>query len=238
MRSLHRTPAAELMDEADVAPAALAHALADLRVVNRWFGGTRAALQALLPEIRRHRHGKLQVLDVGTGSGDIPLALLQAARRRDQPLRVVATDMHPGAVSVAAARLTGERDIEVRQADGLALPFDDGEFDLTMCHTALHHFEDEDALQLLRELTRCARRAVVVTDLVRGLLPLAAVTLLSHSLWRGHPITRHDSVVSVRAAFTPQEAGHLARQAGAHGIRIRRHPFFRFSLVGRPGRRG
>ena len=92
-----------------------------------------------------------------------------------------------------------------------------------------------DVKSAVRELERFGPH-VVVTDLVRGRLPLATVGLLARSLWRDHPITRHDSVVSIRAAFTASEAAGLARDAGLHEVRIQRHPFFRFSLVARPGR--
>lgn len=236
MTSLRRAPAPELMDQPEISSAALAHALADLRAVNRWFGGSRTALRVLLPELRKVTDEPVSVLDVGTGSGDIPRDLVSASRREGRSLRVVATDLHPETVAIAAARLRDAPAIEVRQADGLALPFADAAFDIAMCHTALHHFEDDQALRLIRELSRCARHAVVVTDLVRGRLPLAVVGLLSRSLWRRHPITRHDSVVSIRAAFTPGEAARLAYEAGLQEVRVRRHPFFRFSLVARPGR--
>lgn len=234
--SLHRAPAPELMDQPEIPRAALSRALADLRVVNRWFGGTRTALRAVLPEIRKSESERIEVLDVGTGSGDIPYALVRAGRREGRSLRLTATDLHPGSVAIAAVRLQQEPAIEVLQADGLSLPFADGAFDITMSHTALHHFDDDQAVRLLKELSRCASQAVVVTDLVRGRLPLATVGLLARSLWRDHPITRHDSVVSIRAAFTASEAAGLARDAGLHEVRIQRHPFFRFSLVARPGR--
>lgn len=234
--AFHRTLTPELMDQPEVSRAALARALADLRVVNRWFGGTRAALQAVMPEMRKCESDRISVLDVGTGSGDIPSALVRAGRGEGRSLRLTATDLHPETVAIAAERLEKEPGIEVVQADGLDLPFADGAFDITMSHTALHHFDDDRAMRLLRELARCAREAVVVTDLVRGRIPLATVGLLSRSLWRRHPITRHDSVASVRAAFTTGEAARLARVAGLREVRVRRHPFFRFSLVARPGR--
>lgn len=237
MTSLRRTIEPELMDQPEVPLEALSHALADLRMVNLWFGGTRTALRVLIPELRKLGSAEISVLDVASGSGDIPRALVRASRRDGRSVHVMATDLHPETVAVAGAQSADEPAIEVLQADGLALPFADESFDIAMCHTALHHFDDDRALRLLRELARCARGAVVVTDLVRGRLPLAIVDLLSRSLWRNHPITRHDSVVSIRAAFTPAEAARLAREAGLQDVRVRRHPFFRFSLVGRPGRR-
>lgn len=232
-----RRPAAELMDEPDVDPRELERALRDLRVVNRWFGGGGAAVEAGMEALKGFaREGvAITVLDLCTGSADIPVALLGRARRSGLDLRIVATDLHPGAVRAARSRTAAEPDIRVESADALDLPYPTGAFDLVMCHTALHHFDEAAAVRLLAGMRRVAARAVVVTDLRRGRLALASVALLAATLWRGHPVTRHDSVVSVRAAFTPQEALDLAHAAGLVRPRVRRHPFFRFSLVADAG---
>lgn len=229
------------MDRPDVAPAELRQGLADLRRVNRWFGGTRAALSAAMPEVKAAAAGaavEVRVLDVATGSGDIPLALARRAAREGLRLRLVASDLHPETVAAAERNAAAEPAVEVARADALDLPFGPGEFHVAMCNTALHHFAEEDARQLLAELGRVASRAVVVTDLERTRVAVASVGLLSRTLWRTHPVTRHDSVVSIRAAYTAGEAAQLALAAGLQEARTRRHPFFRFSLVARPRSRG
>lgn len=230
-----RRPAPELMDRADADPAELDSALRDLRFVNRWLGGRRAALRTTLQALDALPAGRSPtILDVGTGSADIPVAILREARRGGMRPRLVATDLHPRTIVAARAQTAGEPAIRVAVADALDLPFDDGAFDLTMCHTALHHFRDEEAVRLLVELRRVAAGAVVVTDLYRSRLSITAVETMAATLWRRHRITRHDSVVSIRAAFTPDEALGLARVAGLRRPHVSRHPFFRFSLVDPP----
>ncbi|HEX6924867.1 MAG TPA: methyltransferase domain-containing protein [Longimicrobiaceae bacterium] len=233
-----RVPGSELMDRLDVASAALAEGLSDLRRVNRWFGGGRAALRAALPAIRAVDAPTVKVLDVATGSADIPLALVRRTRAEGLRVHVVASDLHPETLSVAREVVADEPAIEVARADALDLPFADAEFHVAMCHTSLHHFADREARQLLSELGRVASHAVVVTDLARGRLAELVVRLLAATLWRAHPVTRHDSVVSIRAAYTADEAAELARAAGLEQIRTRRHLFFRFSLVAAPAARG
>lgn len=231
---LERVPGAELMDRPDVAREALQEGLADLRRVNRWLGGLQVAMAAVLPIVREVKDTEVRVLDVGTGSGDIPLALARRARQAGLAVRVLATDVHPETVAAAMRVTARDRNVEVYRADGLALPFQREEFHVAMCHTALHHFEPDEATRLLAEMGRVASHAVIVTDLARSRAAVAGVRGLSATLWRRHPVTRHDSVVSIRAAYTPEEAAELARAAGLLDPRTRRHPFFRFSLVARP----
>lgn len=231
-----RVAGAELMDRPDVEVAALEEGLADLRRVNRWMGGGRTAIGAVLPAVSEAAGtgAPVRVLDVATGSADIPLALARRALREGVPLQVMATDVHPATVAAAARNAAAEPAVDVSRADALSLPYADGSFHVAMCHTALHHFDEEAARRLLAELGRVSTHRVIVTDLGRGRLAEAGVALLAATLWRRHPVTRHDSVVSIRAAYTPREARALAAAAGLREVRTHRHPFFRFSLVARP----
>jgi SAM-dependent methyltransferase len=232
MAGFPRAQAPELMDQPRQDAAELARSLADLRQVNRWLGGRRAMVRAVAGIASRLAAGEeVRVLDVATGSGDIPLALTRWARRAGRRLRVVATDLHPQTLELARDHTRADPDVEVREADALALPFADGEFHIALCSTALHHFDEPEAVAVLRELDRVASHGVVVGDLLRSRAGLLGARLLAATLWRRHPITRHDGPVSVRAAFTPAELRGLAAAAGLAGARVRAHPPFRLSLV-------
>ena len=87
------------------------------------------------------------------------------------------------------------------RADALRLPFADESVDIVLCSQLLHHFEDELAVALLRELDRVARHRVIVSDLRRSWLAASGIWLVSFPL-RFHPVSRHDGVVSVLRGFT------------------------------------
>jgi ubiquinone/menaquinone biosynthesis C-methylase UbiE len=230
--SLPRASGAELMDEPGQDPRELARGLADLRRVNRWLGGTRIALARLAALAGRHPRPAYTLLDVATGSADIPLAAVRWARRRGTGLRVVATDLHAGTLREARNRVRLEPAISVVPADARALPFRDRAFDLVLCSTALHHFDDRaELLRVLGEMARVARIGVVVSDLRRSRAAFAGARLLAATLWRRHPVTRHDGPLSVRRALTPDELRELAGAAGLESARVRAHAPFRLALV-------
>ncbi len=221
----------ELMDRPDIDPGELARGLADLRAVNRWLGGRRTATRLVLEVAGRVPGSHVRVLDVGTGSGDLPIALAAAARRRKVPLRIVGLDRHARTVEAAKKSTHGDPDIEIVEGDALDLPFGNRTFDIAMCHTALHHFERGDAARVISEMDRVARWGVVVTDLSRSRPALLGARLLAATLWRSHPVTRHDGPASVRAAFTPGEVAALMADAVGEPVRARREPIFRLSAV-------
>jgi ubiquinone/menaquinone biosynthesis C-methylase UbiE len=228
---LPRAAGAERMDEPDQDPRELETSLADLRAVNRWLGGTRVVLVHLLPMMERLGR-PCRVLDVATGSADIPLAVADAARRRGLRATVLATDNHATTLEAARRAAAGDPAVGVARADALALPFADGAFDFALCSTALHHFDDRaDAVQVLRELDRVAACGVVVNDLARSRAALLGARLLAATVWRRHPVTRHDGPLSVRRAFTAAELRELGREAGLAGARVHSHLPFRIALV-------
>jgi SAM-dependent methyltransferase len=219
------------MDSPDVDSAELARSLADLRAVNRWLGGRRSALRLVLRLARRVPGRPVRVLDVGTGSADLPLELTRAARLERLPLRVTGLDVHPTTVSAAKAATVVDPDVEIIEGDALALPFPAGDFDIAICNTILHHFETRAVAAVLSEMDRVSRWGIVVTDLARSKPALIGANLLAATVWRAHPITRHDGPVSVRAAFTPAELSKIASAALGRTVRARPAPIFRLTLV-------
>ena len=228
---MNREREAERMDEPDADPAELWRSLRDLERVNRWRGGHRSAVGHVLELALGVGREVVRGLDVGTGGGDVPLRLTRTGRRAGVPVRVLATDLHATTLEYARRSTARDSEVEVTQADALDLPFEDGSFDIAMICTTLHHFSEEDAVQVLREMGRVATVGVVVTDLERSKAALIGANLLARTIWRSHPITRHDGPASVRAAFTVEEMGALVSEAFGRPGEVKREPIFRLSAV-------
>lgn len=200
----------------------LAGNLRDLARVNRWLGGARLSRRSI-ERMRGSAGPALTVLDVGTGGADIPLHLLETLAPGSD-LTVLAVDsraevleaarqIHPAIDRTAGLRL------EV--ADGMALPYPDRHFDVVHTSMVLHHLEPDEAVVMLRELRRIARRAVVVNDLQRARIHWLGAWLLSHLLTR-NAYTRNDAPLSVRRAYTAREMSRLLVAAGLRPRSIER----------------
>ena len=105
-----------------------------------------------------------RVLDVGCGSGRVPILLARAA-----DARVVGVDTSARMLELARenAAASGAATVSFLVADGRALPFADGAFDVVLSHHTLHHLPD--ASELIREMQRVLRSggALFVRDLRR-----------------------------------------------------------------------
>lgn len=204
MRS--RADAVELLDGGCLELPEVERNLADLARLNRLPGGIGASVAG----IDRLLAGGIpaRILDLGTGGGDMPIAFV-ARRGWD----VTAADTNPDVLLVARSATAAEPRVTVVEADGRRLPFDDGAFDVSHCSLLVHHLDPNDAITVLREMRRVARRGVVINDLRRGLLPLAA-TAISVLAAGGSHVTRNDGLLSARRAYTIAELDRLL--AGAN----------------------
>ena len=82
--------------------------------------------------------GAEQVLDMGSGAGHMALAMAKHVAT------VVGIDLTPEMVGVATS-LAAERgvgNVGFRQADVVALPFDDASFDIVTSRVSAHHYAD------------------------------------------------------------------------------------------------
>ena len=218
----------ELLDQPGVPRRQLAQNLAHLRLMNRWLGwsaGVWEAVRSLLPPDEQ----TATVLDVATGSGDVPRALAEHAARRGVSLRPVGTDVSRP-VLAEAARQPG-RPIALVQHDARALPFADGSVDVVTLCLAAHHLDPHQLRLALVEMWRVARRGVVVSDLERG--RLAYVSARAMALVLRNRLTSHDGPVSVLRAYTAPELRRLARAAGLGNVTVARRFPFRLVLVAR-----
>lgn len=225
---MQRRDAPEEMDQADVDPTQMFRGLDQLAGINLWLGGWWSVRQALTTALPEKQWERAVILDVATGGGDIARRVSDAYRQ--YRVRLVALDLHPVTLAYARGRTQNGGAVQFLRGDGRMLPLRDGAVDVALCSLALHHFNEPEAVQLLAEMKRVARRAVVVTDLRRSALAWRLIRLLTSLIWH-NAIVRHDGPVSVRRAYTPGELADLAERAGLRGAQVLRQPLFRMALV-------
>jgi SAM-dependent methyltransferase len=170
----------------------------------------------------------VSLLDLCTGSGDVPRYIVDWARVQKSIVRIHAIDFQAPTLSIAQAKSVLYPEITYQAAD--ALRFTPAEpFDIVICSLALHHFAFSDALNLLRRIRGFACRGVVVADLERSDFGIVGIYLLTGFLVRD-PMNRFDGRISIRHAFSFRELAALAVEAGWSGFGHRRFPVNRQAI--------
>lgn len=204
----------ERMDDPALDPVEHRRALAALARINR-FSNSAGVLWPVIPVLARKLKRPVRLLDVATGSGDVPARLVAKARRAGVALEVAGCDISATAIDEARRTHPG---IEYFVHDALHVALPTG-FDVVTCSLFLHHLGNNDAVALFTNMENAARHLVLVNDLARSSFNFLAVWLASRVLTRSK-VVRFDGPASVRSAFTPEEALAIARRAGLEGVRV------------------
>jgi ubiquinone/menaquinone biosynthesis C-methylase UbiE len=217
---MKRVPTAELLDTDCGTPAEVTSSIGDLRMINRWFGGISTSVAMVERVAHASKQSSLSLLEVAAGSGYVPEATGHLLQRRGLQLQITLLDRATSHLRNGNQAVAG---------DALALPFQEGSFDLLSCNLFAHHLSPHELVQFVDESLRVCRIAVLINDLIRHPLHMALV-YAGMPLYRSR-LTRHDAPASVRQAYTPEEIQALLAQTSAARVEIHRHYLYRMGVI-------
>jgi 2-polyprenyl-3-methyl-5-hydroxy-6-metoxy-1,4-benzoquinol methylase len=216
----------EMMDRPQLVSAELERDLSNLQQLNKYFGSYRLVLSFVRRWIKPGEH--VSIVDLATGSGDIPRLIADHARRIGARAEIDALDQQRATVEIA--RKLSAHYPEISYLEANILEWDPGKaYDIVLCSLALHHFRDEDALRVLQRCRELSRRFVLVADLRRGLFLTVGVYLLTALVFR-EPMTRYDARLSAARAFSFAELRELADDADWQNFGHKRFRFGRQAI--------
>jgi len=219
LRLARRQRLPEIMDQPDLAPELHHQALDGLRRIN--IVSRSAAILAGPIETVAKRLGttSLSLCDVATGGADVPISLWQQLQRKGIELNVTAVDVSPVALEYAAERAQAKgMAIELKQVDVTEQPLP-GKFDIVTSTLFLHHLDGPIATNVLQEMKQATEHTLLVSDLRRTTLGLAAAHLACR-LFSRSIVVHVDGPSSVRGAFTTDEMRELCHAAKVQTAKI------------------
>ncbi len=200
----------EMMDRDQPVSIELERDLERIRQLNRWFGSYRLVSGFIRNWIKPT--DKLRIVDLATGSGDIPRLIVDHARKIGAKVEIDALDRQPATLEIARTLSADYPEISYREANILEWSSVEA-YDITLCTLALHHFSNEDAVRLLHRCRKVSKKFVLVSDLRRSFSLIAGVYLLTTLIFC-EPMTRYDARLSALRAFSFSEMRDLAVRAG------------------------
>ncbi len=211
--------------------------MTDVRRANRFLGGTvvvtRQATRWIAQARARNDGRPLTFLDVATGSGDIPEAVLKIARRAGVEARFVGLDYSAPILRFAREEVGKYPEIRLLRGDAFCLPLPDNSVDYALCSLAFHHFGFERCLLALAEMERVSRRGWLVNDLRRARSAWHLFRGVS-ALARMNRMTRHDGPASVLRAYSLPEYAKMLSGVGlepGRDAQIQSSLFYRVALL-------
>ncbi len=204
----------EAMDSLDEA---LAYDAMHHQEVNRRF--VEDLLAAGLRAASQQADEPIEVLDLGTGTAQIPIELCQQAPN----VRVVATDLAVAMLDVARANIEVESlsdRIMLDRADAKALPYDEGQFACVIHNSLVHHSPEPE--RVLAETLRVVRPGglLFVRDLIRPASEEQLVQWVEQYAAEETARQRELLAASLRAALTLDEVRALVKPLGVPALNV------------------
>ena len=227
-----RATATEFLDQPDCDPSLAAASYRFMERINSCFGGTRVVRRFLSAEAEvRAVTAPMRILDIGSGSCDIPLAVSRWAHAHDIPLDITCLEMASPAVEIARRRLARANDPAVHLLQGDVFTHQPAEpYDYAVASMCFHHFSNEQILMLLQRFRGFVTHGVLINDLRRspwaswGARLLLAVTGARSGV-------RHDALLSIRRGFKIGELESVLRQLDNVAVSVKPVRWFRIAAV-------
>jgi len=222
----------EFLDRADCDPALAAASYRFMETVNARFGGIRIVRHFLATETAgRYTGAPFRILDIGSGSCDIPLAVSRWAHTYDIPLHFTCLEMAGHAIDIARGQLAraGNPPVKLLQEDAFThQPVEPYDYAVTsMC---FHHFSNAQILMLLHRLRGFVRSSMLINDLLRSQQASLAARLLLVATAAPAGV-RHDALLSIRRGFKIDELRTLLRQLDGVTVSVEPASWFRIAAI-------
>ena len=227
-----RVLGSELLDQGAMPSPEVRRSLLDLRRTNRLFGGRRILTAAVMGEALRLDLRRFSILDIASGSCDLPLALLDAAQERGLDASAFALEYWHRHLAMFRTDWMNRPNLQAVCADAFCAPFADRAFDFVTCSLFFHHLTEDRAVALLSQMNRWARHAIIISDLERHPLPYYFFGAFSR-FFTISPVSRVDGTISMRQSFRRNELERIAERSGLKNFTVVRRWPFRLLLVAR-----
>jgi SAM-dependent methyltransferase len=181
--------------------------LADLEKVNRVTLAYYPTLQWLS---RLGRRPMLNIIDVGSGYGDMLRHVRDWAKRRGQAVKLTGVDLNPYSAR-AAAEATPPGEIEWATSNAFSYSAGDG-VDVILCSLFTHHLTDDEIVRYLRWAEATAAVGWFVSDLHRHPVPYYFFRLLS-TVAGWHRFVKSDGPISITRSFRRADWQRLCQEA-------------------------
>lgn len=227
----YRIDAPEIMDDFTLEGNTLREALDKIAAINRFLGGNKVTMEgvkALLADIPKEN--EITIVDIGCGNGDMLRMLANYAIRTDRHFRLIGIDANRFTVNYARRLSEVFPNIHYECRDVFDPGFETMEYDIILATLTLHHFKENEILELLETFKRNAKIGIVINDLERSWLAYRLFQGLAFVCGLNH-MSREDGLISILRGFKKHELLDYSRKIGFEKATVRWKWAFRYQWI-------
>lgn len=211
INTTYRTTEAEMMDNFLIEGEMHKEALDKLVVINKWLGGNSITINGLKSLLKNEPKGSIiSIMDLGCGSGEMLRIIADYGRKNDYLFKLSGIDANENTVDYARKLSTNYPEINFIKKDVLNEGVEDLNFDIALSTLFLHHFTNEEIVDLLNKVVKKARKGVIINDLHRSKRAYYLFKMIC--LFISNPMVKKDGFTSIRRGFKKNELFLLSKK--------------------------
>lgn len=164
----YRTDEVEIMDDFSINGDILHKTLDTLASINKWLGGNTVTINGLEKMLKGHsKKEPITIIDLGCGGGDILRRISKYGKKEGYTFNLIGVDANKDAMVYARHLSKNYHDISFIACDIFSEEFEALQYDLVLSTLFLHHFKEEQIIELLSKAKKKAKFGIIVNDLHR-----------------------------------------------------------------------
>ena len=211
----YRTDNEEIMDDFSIDGPLLNDALDKLATINKLLGGNGVTLSGLKILLKNHpKDIPITIIDLGCGGGDILRAIADYGKNEGYNFELIGVDANKNATDYATTLSADYDNIKFAYVDVFSEEFKRMDYDIVITTLFLHHFKENQLLELMSHLLKKAKLGMVVNDLHRHRLAYYLFKLITIPV--KNKMIIEDGLTSVLRGFKRFELESLSKKLSAN----------------------
>lgn len=203
INTTYRTEESEIMDDFTLEGEELKDALDKIAKINQLLGGNKLTLSGL-KKLLPNKNQLVTIIDVGCGNGDMLRQIADYGKANGYNLNLIGIDANAFTIKYASQLSADYPNINYLCEDIFTINSVALKCDIFLCTLTLHHFKDEEIIELLTIFKNNSILGIVINDLQRSSIAYRLFQLLCVT-FQLNKMSREDGLVSILRGFKKQE---------------------------------
>jgi 2-polyprenyl-3-methyl-5-hydroxy-6-metoxy-1,4-benzoquinol methylase len=231
LNTKYRTDEPETMDDFAMEGEILRDALDKIAKINQLLGGNQLTLRGVQELIKNiSKTTTITIVDVGCGNGDMLRTLADYGLKKDLNFQLIGIDANNFTVNHAQQLSQNYPNIRYQCEDIFDKSFGELKYDIVLCTLTLHHFKDNEIIQLLNVFNANSNIGIVINDLHRSVIAYRLFQALC-LVFRLNKMSREDGLISILRGFKKVELVHFSEKLNFSNYKIQWKWAFRYQWI-------
>ncbi len=227
----YRTQEAEIMDDFSLQGRELQAALDQIARINQLLGGNKVTLNGIKEFLKKVDSSKtITIADIGCGNGDMLRMLAEYGLKKEYNFKLIGIDANAFTVNYAKTLSNEYANIEYICLDIFSEDFAKIKYDIVLCTLTLHHFTNEQILNIIAIFNNNASMGIIVNDLHRSKLSYKLFEIIC-MLFNLSKMSREDGLVSILRGFKKNELEEFSKKLNLKNYTINWKWAFRYQWI-------